>query len=272
MKIRDRLLQAVRRLYHRLKDSFEQGTGKKILDVRQEILEQVQSRITDQGGEKIFPYQRLFIQLNPTTPSLHESFHRLFIEHDSLRADIRRLLTDAQVNHPENLQIAVRLLPVPRKGEVHLSGYALFHLEFERMDPVPGREIPEARLIVTRGAAEQPEYRTRKGRILIGSAREVLDREGRVVRRNDLVFIDNGDEINSTVGRVHARIYFDRQMQEFYVMDEVSRYGTRIVREGRSIEVPSGDLRGIALRSNDEIYIGLASVRFELPGDKSSSF
>jgi hypothetical protein len=159
----------------------------------------------------------------------------------------------------------VDLLPVPEAGEAHPAASPLFQLELVRADPLRGQEIPEVRLVVTRGAAEQPEYRLKKGRILVGNLRDVYDREGRMVRRNDLVFIDNGDDINSTVARVHARIWYDPEVRVFCIMDEGSRYGTRIVREGRSIEIPGGDLRGVGLRSGDEICFGQASLRFELP-------
>ena len=83
-------------------------------------------------------------------------------------------------------------------------------------------------------------------------------------RRNDVVFLDNGDETNSTVGRAHATVYFNREKNEFRLVDDVSRYGTRIFREGRSIEVPGGNRRGIRLRSGDEIYLGRACLRFEI--------
>jgi hypothetical protein len=118
--------------------------------------------------------------------------------------------------------------------------------------------------VITKGAAEQPEYRMKKERILVGRLPEVLDREGRLIRRNDLVFLDSGDDINSTVGRIHARIWFDSESREFCIMDEVSRYGTRIIRDGRSIEVPEGNQRGVRLRSGDEIYFGQACVGLEI--------
>ena len=112
--------------------------------------------------------------------------------------------------------------------------------------------------------AEQPVYRLKNDRILIGRLSEVTDREGRLVRKNDVVFLDNEDDINSTVGRIHARIWFDFEKQEFRIMDEVSRYGTRVLRDGRYLEIPGGNPRGVRLRSGDEIFCGQACVRFEL--------
>ena len=46
-------------------------------------------------------------------------------------------------------------------------------------------------------------------------------------------------------------------------MDESSLYGTRIVREDHTIEVPAENPRGVGLRSGDEIYFGQAGLRFK---------
>ena len=79
-------------------------------------------------------------------------------------------------------------------------------------------------------------------------------------------FADNGDEINSTVGRAHATVFFDEEKGDYRIADEASRYGTRIFRENRSIEVPPGKSSGVKLRPGDEIYLGRASLTFRLSG------
>ena len=107
-------------------------------------------------------------------------------------------------------------------------------------------------------------YRVTKDRLLIGCLPQVRDREGRLVRINNVVFPDIGNEINATVGEMHARIWFDFKRREFRVMDESSLYGTRIVREGHTIEVPAENPRGVGLRSEDAIYFGQACLRFRM--------
>jgi hypothetical protein len=104
----------------------------------------------------------------------------------------------------------------------------------------------------------------KKERILVGRLAEVMDREGRLIRKNDVAFLDNEEDVNSTVGRIHARIWFDHERKDYCIIDEASRYGTRVIREGRSIEVPGGNTRGLRLRSGDEIYFGQACLRFEI--------
>ena len=50
---------------------------------------------------------------------------------------------------------------------------------------------------------------------------------------------------------------------EYRLCDDGSEFGTRVFRDGRSIEVPAGDRRGEKLRAGDEIYLGRACLRFE---------
>jgi len=83
----------------------------------------------------------------------------------------------------------------------------------------------------------------------------------RIVRRNDVVFEDGADEANSSVSRKHAHIL--RDGSDFRLVDDGSEYGTRVFRDGRSLEVPPGDRRGEKLRTGDEIYLGRACLRFE---------
>jgi hypothetical protein len=265
MGIWDQLTKAETELHKRLEKAFGGGTATIPLDVRREVLDQVRSRLDAGIDGKTFLFERIIMRLMPATEALHDVFKKAFLENDSLKTDIRQALADAHARHPDDLQIIVELLPASGTKPSRPVARDMYQLEFAGIDRSRGREIPEVKLVITRGAAEQPEYMMNKGRILVGNLREVFDREGRMVRKNDIVFIDNGDDINSTVARVHARIWYDPEAREFYLIDEASRYGTRIVRNGRAIEVPGGDLRGVGLRSGDEIYFGQASLRFELP-------
>jgi len=90
---------------------------------------------------------------------------------------------------------------------------------------------------------------------------ELVDAGQRVIRRNDIVFEEGADEANATVSRGHAHIR--HEAGEYRICDDESEYGTRIFRDGRSIEVPRGNRRGEKLRPDDEIYLGRACLRFE---------
>jgi hypothetical protein len=264
MGILGKLLNAVRSMLKRVPLSFGSETIQPPLEVRREILAQVKSRITTDAGENRFPYAKVIVWLQPPTQSLMNVFETAFLQDDSLKADILELLREANAGHPESFEVIVNLKKdlAPRSGSS--SPPPLFQFDFVKYDPSIGKEIPETSFVVSKGSTEQPSYKLKKERILIGRLQEVLDREGRMIRINDVVFLDNGDDINSTVGRAHARIWFDFEKNEFFIMDEVSRFGTIIMRENRSIDVPAGNPRGIRLRSGDAIYCGQACLRFEL--------
>jgi len=257
MGIVEKLLKAEQKIRRQIDGVFGDGASKTPLEVRREILEQVESRITPDRGGKIFPFGGIVVRLRPPDQAMRDVFHAAFVRGRSLEDDIRQLLRDSGVNIPERFQVQVEFQQAD-------PDQALFVAEFLNAEDLPEQPRPAAQLLVIKGVAEQAAYPIAKDRILIGRLAEVLDREGQMARRNDVAFLDNGDEVNSTVGRAHATIYFSRDKNEFRVVDEVSRYGTRIFREGRSIEVPGGNPRGIRLRAGDEIYLGRACLRIEI--------
>jgi pSer/pThr/pTyr-binding forkhead associated (FHA) protein len=116
-------------------------------------------------------------------------------------------------------------------------------------------------VVVVRGKAEHAEYVLDRARTNIGRMRELTDADQRVTRRNDIVFEDGADDANGTVSRRHAHIRLEDG--EYRVCDDGSEFGTRVFRDGRSIEAPAGNRRGERLRAGDEIYVGRACLRFE---------
>lgn len=257
----DRLLKAEQNIRKRVENAFGHGTAQTPLEVRRQILEQVESRIVLDTKGPQFPFGRIIVRLQPATEALRDVFDAAFLQDASLKTDIIEKLKDSLAAFPKDLDVEVEMRLTPEVQGTEPS--SPFQLEFVRPAPAPKPEIPEALLVVLKGTAEQREYRLKKERILVGRLSEVLDREGRMVRKNDVVFLDNEDDINSTVGRAHARIWFDMERSDFCILDEASRYGTRIIRGGRSIDVP-GNSRGIRLRPGDEIYFGQACLRYEL--------
>ncbi len=114
---------------------------------------------------------------------------------------------------------------------------------------------------MVKGKTAQAEYPLDKARTNIGRLAELTDAEQRVVRRNDVVFEEGADEANATVSRRHAHIRLEAG--DYRICDDGSEFGTRVFRDGRSIEVPAGNRRGEKLRAGDEIYLGRACLRFE---------
>jgi hypothetical protein len=115
---------------------------------------------------------------------------------------------------------------------------------------------------VLRGRALRKSLEVTAERINIGRGEEVTDRDRRLVRRNDLSFVQ-GDEVGDTVSRVHAHIRCSPS-GECRVRDDGSARGTRIVRAGRTIDVVPGHTRGVKLQPGDELHLGSAIVRVTL--------
>jgi hypothetical protein len=97
-------------------------------------------------------------------------------------------------------------------------------------------------LTVLKGVYQEPAYTLDKPRTNPGRLAELTDAEQRVIRCNHVVFEEDGD---------------------YRICDDGSEFGTRIFREGRTIDVPSGNRRGEKLRPGNEIYLGRARPGFE---------
>ena len=128
---------------------------------------------------------------------------------------------------------------------------------------------PLLRLAVLKGKAVREAYSCDADRLYLGRLEEVVDGAGRVRRRNDIAFLEEGD-LNQTVSREHARIAWEPESRAFWLRDEGSSSGTVIFRAGRSIEVSRHDRRGVRLETGDEVYLGRAALRVEI-GDASGA-
>jgi hypothetical protein len=91
----------------------------------------------------------------------------------------------------------------------------------------------------------------------------VRDERRQLVRINHVAFLENGEDVNQSVSRRHARIELDERTRRPRVIDDNSAQGTAVIRGGRGIAVPRGS-RGLTLQSNDEVAFGQARVRIRL--------
>ena len=117
-------------------------------------------------------------------------------------------------------------------------------------------------LKVIKGRATRKRLEVQAERINIGRHEEVSDRDRRLVRRNQCVFVE-GEPLSDTVSRAHAHIRCALG-GECRLRDDDSAYGTRIVRAGQTIEVLPTNTRGVRLQSGDELHLGRAIVRFDI--------
>ncbi|RPJ62408.1 MAG: FHA domain-containing protein [Acidobacteria bacterium] len=111
-----------------------------------------------------------------------------------------------------------------------------------------------------KGSATRKTFPLTGDRVNVGRLAEVLDRDRRVIRRNQVAFDESDDAVNQTVSRAHAHIRISPS-GECRLFDDRSSYGTRIFRGGQTISLPPTSQRGTKLKDGDEIYFGQACVR-----------
>jgi len=254
-------------LFSKIEESIERGFRKwtermfgpadsdELLLVHRAILESIESRVeTVARGKRVFPYGHVTVTLVSADPDRRALYQMAFGENGRLESDVQEALDSAGCEAPRGFGVEVKTSETGEKSfTIEYSVAAL---------KVAGQEARGAgRLIVVKGKTGQGEYRLEKARTNLGRMAELTDTEHRVVRRNDVVFEEGGDEANATVSRRHAHIRLEAG--EYRLCDDESEFGTRVLRDGRAIEVPAGNRRGERLRAGDEIFLGRACLRFE---------
>jgi predicted component of type VI protein secretion system len=69
--------------------------------------------------------------------------------------------------------------------------------------------------------------------------------------------------VNETASRCHAHIDIGGRSSDYRLFDDRSAHGTTIVRNRKTISVPTGS-RGVRLQSGDEIVLGEARLRVSI--------
>ena len=271
----DKLFEAVRRW------TRPWPTGTEPMEIRRAVLDEVESRIVSAGGGKrVFPFNRLRIRLLAPGPREKDELEALVGDAWDLPAEIRERIAERGCPVPPDLDVNIEVTDEASPA----FGDRRYRIDFERAErtvkpPAPAMptlaskvgtvaipspslstDRPTLELTVLKGTATRKVYSFPAGRIHVGRMEEIVDDEGRVRRRNDVAFQEDGD-INQTVSREHARILYDEASGELRLRAESGASSTRIFREGRSIDVSGRDPRGVKIQSGDEIYFGRASVK-----------
>jgi hypothetical protein len=252
MRIWEKLFTWAGGMLYGIRNPFGRKSRTTSAEVREEIYHRLAPGIAMEQDRKVFSFRKIAIRLQPPTKRIAREFETEFMENSSLKSDISGMLARDRVEAPKGLEISVELRQRSLPAGKNNNTASLFEMQLQDRIAPPGADIPEIRMEILKGKGEQAVYRVVKESLLIGCMPEVQDREGRLVRRNNIVFPHDGND------------WFDLKMREFRIMDESSRAGTRIVREGQTIEVPAENVRGVGLRSGDEIYFGQACLRFTL--------
>ena len=248
--------------------------GTSPMEIRRAVLDEAESKVVALGeGKRIFPYNRLRIHLLDTGPEERAALEAAVKEGWDLKTEIAGRIAERGCPVPAGFAVEVVFdEPRPEFGERR------FFVEYEKAESpapiaipsVPGAPLPEGsgssvrpllEITVVKGNATQHVYDFEgPSRIHLGRLEEVVDSDGRVRRRNDVAFREEG-EINTTVSREHARIAWDDAAGGYWLRAEQNASGTRIYRAGRTIDVSAHDRRGVRIQPGDEIYLGRACVK-----------
>lgn len=241
------------------------------VEVRRAILDDIEDLAEPAGrSRRVFPFNKVTVEILAPDAPRRAAMTAVLDADGGLAAAIDRRLQEAGTERPADLDVEVKLV---RAAGARWEKGKPFRLVCERREPTRAVRATEAsarcaqaQIVVLTGETTRKQFTLTGERTNIGRLAEVLDRERRVVRRNQVVFLDSQHPANQTVSRAQAHI-LSVPPAGFQLFDDRSSYGTRVFRGGRTIAIPSGSPKGVRLRSGDEIYFGQASVRFEIkPG------
>jgi hypothetical protein len=236
------------------------------IEIRKAALDDIEDQVTPAGRSRhVFPFDHVTVEV--VAPAGQRAAMEAVLGHEGeFPAAVAERLRSAGCAAPRDLDVQVKF--VKRPGTEWETG-RLFRVVCEKKArpaaaaSADATAAAAATLSVVKGNAARKAFALKAERTNIGRQPEVLDRDKRVVRRNQVVFSDAESGINQTVSRAHAHI-LRTPSGGYRLFDDNSSCGTRVFRGGRTIALPAGSPRGTQLQSGDEIYIGQACLRFEL--------
>jgi hypothetical protein len=240
--------------------------GSDPLEITHAVVERVEDQIQPGGrGTRVFPFTHVAVSVVAPTEDARARYDAVFEGAPTLRDRIAERLAAAGCTGPAPA-ITVRYVARAHKNWQQTGFDVRFARTAGETAPVVEEPHSEARieLTVARGTADRRTYSFAAGRVDIGRCRDVRDGQNRLIRANDVAFVEGADAINQTVSRQHAHILYDRKSGEFRVRDDGSAYGTAVVRAGKTLTVPRGT-RGVRLQAGDEIVLGDAHLRVRFP-------
>lgn len=238
--------------------------AREAIELYRDALDQIAQHATPgKRGDRIFPFDTITIELRPLNPARKAVLESLF-EPNQLIEDIRATLTEDRVTPPARLTAAVHY-PPEAETDLRIHCQKAPAPDVNQPAALPAHPLPVMWLITLSGVSSSPEFFVDRPRINLGREREVIDAQGRPIRRNDLHFPEGADNANSTVSRSHAHLRFDPATGEWRIYDDGSSLGTAVFRDGHRIDVPAHAPRGAMLRPGDEIYLGQARLLFATP-------
>jgi hypothetical protein len=244
---------------------FAKSGPREPLEIVHAIVDAVSREIQSSGrGTYTFPFNSIQVLVLAPSREVRDRLHAVLDGDSGVRRRIDDKLRSTGCRASEvavTINYAARAQPNWRDAE--------FHIKFANVDvPQPAGEVapkaaPRLELSVFRGTAARRTFVFAAERIDLGRCAEVKDSAGRLIRTNDIAFVEGAAEVNQSVSRQHAHIARQPGSTEFRLYDDGSVRGTHIVRNGKTVPVLRGS-RGVRLQSGDEIGLGDARLRIRI--------
>jgi hypothetical protein len=219
-------------------------------------------------GTRVFPYTAVTVTIPTIDTHQRATAEAVFAEPPSLEERVRSRLQGTGCRNVDGVSAMVKFVD----GTAEEWAGRTYAIEYRRSASPKGvpktaktsaNESHELHLTVVAGSAAKSRYNFKLSRINIGRLNDVLDRQHRIVRQNQVAFVDGDDDVCQSVSRAHAHLSFDATSGQAVLHDDGSTHGTRVVRAGRTIVVPRSG-RGLKLRDGVDVLLGQARLRLEV--------
>lgn len=232
------------------------------LEIRKAVVNAVEAQVRLIDGVPSFPFNRVDVDLVCASEQQKAHLMAELEDAERLQLDLERLFRTMRM-HPEPVFALYLHYLSPAKvlePERFRDGFRVECTREQATVRMARPDVARFRLKVEVGDAS-PSDLPLKGQVInLGRLAEARDAQGRILRRNQLVFQDEG-EVNKSVSRLHAHLESDGE--QWRLFDDQSVEGTIIMRAGRRIQVPSGGRRGVLIEGGDEIWLGTARIAVE---------
>jgi ketosteroid isomerase-like protein len=215
-------------------------------------------------GGRVFPFNRIRVSVLAPSRDARGRLETVLAGDYGLRRRIADKLRSAGCDDSD-IAVAINYVGRAQKN----WGDPEFHVTFATVE-VPALESlvppscpPRLEITVLQGVTAKRTYAFVADRIDIGRCVEVKDNRGRLIRTNNIAFVEGALDVNQSVSRQHAHITYQSTSRDFRLYDDGSAHGTHIVRGGTTVTVPRGS-RGVRLKSGDEIAAGDARMRIRI--------
>jgi hypothetical protein len=239
------------------------------LDIQHAVLEAIEARAQPVGGgRRRLPDTLVRVKVLAKDAAEERTLHLVL---GGLREKAVARLREMHCDIPAGFHVDVACV---RRRPSSWSADRPMAVEFENVAPdaASGAQAPGAAassgqpalvLTIVRGRANAASYTLCEGSVRVGRSETPIDDRGHA-RFNHVAFAEEDDAHSRTVGRGHCEIRYDAANGGYRIFDERSANGTRIIRDGRVIDVPPQDPFGVAICDGDVLEFGTAAARVTL--------